>query len=67
MQFQPSSQLPDDEFYIFWYRFTKRVIGGLGAIVLYVVLESPAFRKGIDTVVNSAIAEILIDRPISAK
>lgn len=66
MRFQPSSQLPGDELYIFWYRITKPVIGAFGAMVLFVILLSPVFRGSVEAVFTEEIVQALTESPTSA-
>jgi hypothetical protein len=66
MRFQPSNQLPGDELYVFWYRITKPVIGAFGAMVLFIILISPAFRGGVEVVFAKGVVDNLIASPTSA-
>jgi dolichol kinase len=66
MKFQPLNKLPGLELYIFWYRITKPIIGAFGAMILYVIIVSPAFRESIDAIVSTNIVEDLIQQPKSA-
>ena len=66
MKFQPLNKLPGDELYIFWYRITKPIIGAFGAMVLYVIIVSPAFRGSVDAIVSAKVIDDLIKYPMSA-
>jgi hypothetical protein len=66
MKFQPLNKLPGDELYIFWYRITKPIIGAFGAMVLYLIIVSPAFQESIDAIVSAKVVDDLIKYPMSA-
>jgi hypothetical protein len=65
MRFEPLKKLPGDEIYIFWYRITKPVIGAFGAMVLFIIIISPAFGNGLQSIVSPAMVKELIKDPLS--
>lgn len=66
MEFQPRNELPGDEIYTSWYYRTRPVIGAFGAMVMYIIIVSPAFSGSLGSIISKEIFKELTSQPLSS-